>query len=485
MTDRRVGVLAAVLAGLLVLQLQPAAQGADRVPGPIPADLAPPPGWTEEMYQSVAESTSSTVQQARERVAMDRVYEGLIAAAEERFPESFGGYEIHKTGATALRLDFADDPDGSLAILLEEHPTALRVSTARVDQSVAQLDELYDRALAQNEALIDRRQGEEFSSLFLDVENNRVVLGVDTLEGEAAGRPAPDPDLAARQGTAAPDAVPAPANEAVEAQPEWAGLDLVAEPVSAEPTACVNRDDCNSLRGGTLINDDDDGSDCTIGYTARDKVTAAPFVVTAAHCGRGFHSYSQGNVPSYYIGRADYALDGYKGTLPGEPNTKFGYDVVRIPETGPNVGIRPIIYYSRQQAEYPIYDVGTKSLHRAGVTRCFSGRTTSGPEGEAQCGTSGQGPSIHSYVRDGQKWAMDETYRFDSLCSLRGDSGGPVFNGVYLDGVLWGNTGGGFFTTCTFSNGLAYHLVETTAELLGLNPFLAVPPCSNRPPVTC
>lgn len=438
------------------------------------------------MYASLAESTDATIEQARERVALDRVYQDLISAAELQFPDTFGGYEIRKTGATALRLDFTEDHEGALAALMEEHPEAPRLTSSLVDHSVDQLQGLYSRARSRNGALIDRQRGEEFSSLFLDVENNRVVLGVDTAEGDAVDRPpAGDSQAASLRIPQELESLPHPLNEPLEGQPEWAGLEIIAETVSAVPTACVNRDDCNSLRGGTRIRDNDDGSNCTIGYTAYDKVTNVPFVVTAAHCGRGYHSYSQGDVSSYNIGRADYALDGLNGPLPEEPSTLSGYDVVRIPETGPNVGIRPFLYYSRQSPGYPIYGIGTEDLHRAGVSRCFSGRTTHGPEGAAQCGTSGQGPAVETYVQDGQKWAMDGTYRFDDVCVLDGDSGGPVFNGPYLDGTLWGNTGGGFFTTCTFTNGLAYHLVETTAELLGLRPFRAEYPCSNRPPVTC
>lgn len=447
-------------------------------------EAVPAPGWTDEMYSSLAGSTDATIEQARERVSLDLAYQELISAAELQFPDTFGGYEIRKTGASALRLDFTEEHEGALATLREKHPEVPRVSSSQVDHSLKRLQALYAQTLTRNDILIDRQRSEEFSSLFLDVENNRVVLGVDTAEDDAVDRLPAGGSLAGRQSVSQePESLPGPLNEPLEREPEWVGLEIVAETVSAVPTACVNRDDCNSLRGGTRIRSD--RGNCTLGYTAYDKVINVPFVVTAAHCGRGFRDYYQGNGSSYYIGRADYALDGYRGSFPGEPDTRFGYDAVRIPDTGPNVGIRPFIYYSRQWSEYPVYGIGTESLHRAGVSRCFSGRTTSGPEGEASCGTSGQGPSRESYVQDGQKWVMDGTYRYDNVCSLDGDSGGPVFNGPYLDGTLWGNTGGGFFDTCTFANGLAYHLVETTVELLGLNPFLAKPPCSSRPPVTC
>lgn len=256
------------------------------------------PAWTDEMYASLAESTDATIEQARERVALDRVYQDLISAAELQFPDTFGGYEIRKTGATALRLDFTEDHEGALAALMEEHPEAPRLTSSLVDHSVDQLQGLYSRARSRNGALIDRRRGEEFSSLFLDVENNRVVLGVDAAEGDAVDRPpAGDSQAASLRIPQELESLPHPLNEPLEGQPEWAGLEIIAETVSAVPTACVNRDDCNSLRGGTRIRDNDDGSNCTIGYTAYDKVTNVPFVVTAAHCGRGYHSYSQETFP--------------------------------------------------------------------------------------------------------------------------------------------------------------------------------------------
>lgn len=433
-------------------------------------------GWSEEQLRSLAASTDATLEQASERVVADVLYEELVAYAMKAYPDSFGGYEIKNIGATALVLFFTRDADRLAAgTVRAAAPGAPRVSARTVERTEEELRALYDAAIARNADLVDREAGERLSSVELDRRNNAVVVAIDV-----EGRNDADASTESRR---SPEDLQQRA-----AAPEWDGLKIVEESRTVEPVQCVNRDDCRSMRGGISINSQ--SGRCTMSYTGYNKATNEAVVVTNAHCGRSVANafYRQGfnSGAGYDIGPRGPTADRVFGEI--EPGVPYGYDAVRITDEGPLVGIRPFVYYSAPQAEYPVYAVGSSSLHVEGRSRCFAGRTTSGATDPALCGTSGYGPAVKRYTEsDGRTWAMANSYSFNNVCAVLGDSGAPVINpsGNYLDGHVFGNETQ--FGQCPLfpGTGTNYQLVEHSADALGIRVQLAAYPCSNRPPVTC
>lgn len=432
-------------------------------------------GWTEAQLRSVATSTNSTLAQAAERVVADVLYEQLVAHATAAYPNELGGYRIKSTGATALTLFFTREAERFTAASLQAvAPTAPRVSARTVERTEGELRALYDRAIARNSELVERDAGEQLARVELDRANNRVVMAIDT--GESHG------PSAVNESRSVEDMQERAAGHG------WDGLKIVEETRTVRPAQnlCVSRDDCRSMRGGVSIVSN--YSRCTMSYTGYDKVANEAFVVTNAHCGRLSptpSNYWQGYSPGqgWEIGPRGRAVD---NIFPEpEPGVSYGYDAVRIPDLGPQVGIRPFVYRSRQQAEYPVYAVGAGRLHLEGRVRCFAGRVTSGPTDPDVCGTSGYGPAMKVYEHGDRRWAVANSFSFDTVCVRDGDSGAPVINpsGHYLDGHIWGFQE--FVGTCTFGASSDYNLVEHSADALGLRVLLATPPCSNQPPVTC
>lgn len=278
-------VLVVALSALLLpaaAATQPYDGGSSPEPGPASGDEvnAEALGWSDEQLQSLAQSTKSTIEQARERVEADVHYEQLISEARHRYPETFGGYEIEPYGPTGLTLFFTRDVGASLAAVSEAAPAAIRVSAAMAKHSSRRLQDLYDKALERNNELIDRESGEEFSSLRLDLANNRVVLAVDTNKASKPERPS---ELGEQDTGVSPPLRAPRADES-----EWEGLEIVAETVTAVPDACVNRDDCNSMRGGTAITYNNGVGRCTMSYTGYDKSTGAALSLLMHTADAGF-----------------------------------------------------------------------------------------------------------------------------------------------------------------------------------------------------
>lgn len=96
---------------VLVLGLLPAQVGAQEpdatlAPTALSEEALKAHSFTLEQLESVAENTESTLTEAEERVALDLLYEEVITFTEQQYPDTFGGYEIKPTGASALALYF-------------------------------------------------------------------------------------------------------------------------------------------------------------------------------------------------------------------------------------------------------------------------------------------------------------------------------------------------------------------------------------------
>lgn len=201
-------------------------------------------------------------------------------------------------------------------------------------------------------------------------------------------------------------------------------------------------------------------STCTMGFTARERGTNTPYVVTAAHCGEGGTFYHG----PYLIGRSNRSNSNIFGA-------RNGYDSLRVPDDGPQVGIRPWIFESIARPEYPVNAVGAPHLHRAGVSRCFSGRSTHGLVAGPTCGTSGHGPTTVTapYTSGGLNYTTRNAYYFDTVCAKGGDSGAPVYRNGTLDGMVFGGRTSRF--GCVGSSGTYYNLALHIADALNLNVF--------------
>lgn len=485
---------------VLVLGLLPAQVGAQEpdatlAPTALSEEALKAHSFTLEQLESVAENTESTLTEAEERVALDLLYEEVITFTEQQYPDTFGGYEIKPTGASALALYFTRHHEASLAAVQAAFPHVIRLSSKQVENTQAELWAMYyDLAFAApGEGLLARLAPTDLDigTIGLNLAANTVDIHALNYETLARRDVAPtittsDADLLPAPGVA--ERVQSEASVAVDpslapdAPLPAAGL-LLSEEVRLLPqeqlpqtTACTSRMDCNSVRGGINIKPRS-GGDCTLGYTAYNKTSGAPYVVTNAHCGARteYQEYLQGD-PLYVVGGADLAIDRIFGTSPsGHP---YGYDAVRIREYGPDVGIRPFIWSNTP--EYHVWGVGDPSLHREGVERCYAGAVTNGQE----CGPSGYGPAMKDATdSDGVRYSNAHSYSFSTICIPKGDSGSPVYRGGFTDGMLF-SSNTNLFGGCTGFSGSHYNLTFWTADALNLRVFLAQP-CSNRPPVTC
>lgn len=443
--------------------------------------------WSDDQIKSLASATNSSIAEAAERVDADEDYAVLVQEAKQLFPTTFGGYEIRPTGRTALTLFFTQDAGASVAHVHEAVPDAPRVKGRQVEHSEAYLEDLYAQAIERNQELISPAVGEMVSRVTLNRASNEVEVRVDSNAARAARA------SAASQGQSPGGAVSmtsaTPSRKYVQAEDGWEGLQILAETNVVSATQCVDRNDCKAMRGGinmAYVQPDGFLANCSMSYTGYDRNTGAAFVVTNAHCGRGSNEYWQGVSNITEIGVSDFSAESAKGTWPGTSDP-WGFDAVRVPDQGDEVGIRPWVYESGAQPEHEVFAVGEDALHLEGRSRCYSGYGSHGPTGGPTCGLSGYGPSEIFTVDEftGQAYYVSNSYMFDAICASEGDSGGPVYNGPYLDGHVFAVILS-VFDTCTFGAGTYYGLVADSARELNLRVLLSgLTPCQTRPPFIC
>ena len=332
-----------------------------------------------------------------------------VHALEKRARQdsAFAGLWRDISAGGRVRIQFVDRAAERAAAVMGDFPEPDFVDAVTADFPVADLDALSRRILSDRATLV--ASGVRVNRVAVDPITNTVFVGVADVDTAK-------PVLTARYGAERMSVERSPAQEQPVCNVQDCMLATAGDDDSAALGGCTSRNSCTPYRAGLNLVDLDIEYSCSSAFSARDT-NGWHGVLTAGHC---FNLNEAITHDSMTFGQVD--ADMYKGSVDG---AFIEFSLNARPPIGP--GGVPSIYRNASSTSFGVTSVrNAAGAYAVGDPVCNSGKTRG-----YRCGTIKFASS--SFFVGLTRFTDLAT---SNICTLLGDSGGPVFSNHQAQGII-------------------------------------------------
>lgn len=407
--------------------------------GAAPASAEVTPFEAESYSEDFAVSTA----QAEETLELQQQGAGVVELLEDGLDDEYAGVWFdNESGEFVVPLAPGVD-DAAVADQFAYLALSDDFRTVAVDSTWEELE----AAQEQLDAVLFGEGGQgDLVQTFLDPRTNAVVIRVADVAGEA--------DVSELEGLAASADV---AVEVRQSDDERLGVEAMACKTTT-PRHCGR-----PLRGGVALTPESGGlvaeGECSMGFKAWDPDTNDRYVLTAGHCAKKFSKWGAkdfdeglekpvGSVTAYSYPGGDWAMIKANGSY---------WDTSPWPSR--------VAHFGGDQ----LTPINAESWSYLGQYVCHSGNKT---------GTScGNVSALDlTYVDEGSGGTVYNATEFGKVCSVAGDSGGPVFAGNTALGIYAAADIESTYPNCA-TTAVYMEITDVTDSLgIAVGPRVAPPP---------